>query len=154
MSIYQTILADLKSAMKFRDQQRLNVLRSLKSAIFEKEVSQRKGGEGEQLTDEEVVDVLMKSAKQRKDSIQQYKDAGRTDLAEQEQSELDILESYLPDMLSEDEIRDIANEVISDTGASGMQDMGKVMGQIMSRVKGKADGGLVNKVVKEQLSSQ
>lgn len=151
MSLYQTILDDLKTAMKNKDQERLNVLRSLKSAIFEKEVSKRKEGKAT-LTDEEVTEVLMKSAKQRKDSIEQYNEAGRSELAEQEKRELEIIESYLPKMLDEEEIEQLVKETLAETGATGMQDMGAVMGKIMPKVKGKADGSVVNRIVKEQLS--
>ncbi len=151
MSTYQTILDDLKKAMKEKDQQRLSVLRSLKSAIFEKEVSERKGGKAE-LSEEDVINVIMKAAKQRKDSIEQYEEAGRKDLADVEQQELEIIESYMPEMLSEDEIARLVNEVIEETGAAGPQDMGKVMGKLMPKVKGKADGSVVNSIVKQKLS--
>lgn len=152
MSTYQKILDDLKAAMKQKDQHRLDVLRSLKSAIFEKEVSERKDGKAE-LSEDDVVNVIMKAAKQRKDSIEQYNEAGRTDLADNEEKELQIIESYLPEMMSEDEITSIVEEAINNTGASGPQDMGKVMGQVMPKVKGKADGSVVNRIVKEKLTS-
>lgn len=151
MSTYQTILADLKSAMRNKDAARLNVLRSLKAAIQQKEISERKGGEGT-LSDEQVNSVLMKAAKQRKESIDQYEKYERSDLARQEKEELAIIESYLPKMLDEDEIRGIVQNAIAETGASSSQDMGRVMGNVMPRLKGKADGALINKVVKEQLN--
>ncbi len=147
---YDTILSDLKDAMKSRETKKLQVLRSLKSKILEKEISERKGSDVT-LHEEQVHEVLMKAAKQRKDSISQFSDAGRTDLAEAEEYELKIIESYLPRMLDEDEIRNIASEIIEKTGASSSSDMGKVMGSLMPRVKGKADGALVNKVVRELL---
>ncbi|MEX0772263.1 MAG: GatB/YqeY domain-containing protein [Balneolales bacterium] len=151
MSIYKNILADLKTAMREKDAVRLNVLRSLKAAILQKEISERKGGEGE-LSDEQVNAVIMKSAKQRKESIDQYEKYERKDLADKEKEELTIIESYLPKMLSEDEVRDVVKSVIDETGASSPQEMGKVMGRVMPQLKGKADGALINKVVKEQLS--
>lgn len=151
MSVYQTILADLKEAMRKRDSKRLNVLRSLKAAILQKEISERKGGEGS-LSDEQVKAVLMKSAKQRKESIDQYEKYDRNDLAEKEKEELEIIESYLPKMLNEDQIREVVDNVIKETGASSSNDMGKVMGKVMPKLKGKADGAVINKVVKEQLS--
>ena len=151
MPIYQTILSDLKTAMINKDAERLNVLRSLKAAILQKEISERKGGEAE-LTDEQVNAVLMKAAKQRKESIDQYEKYEREDLAKAEKAELEIIESYLPRMMSEEEIRGVVAEVIEKTGASSPQDMGKVMGAAMGRLKGKADGALINKVVKEQLA--
>ncbi|MBP3191572.1 GatB/YqeY domain-containing protein [Natronogracilivirga saccharolytica] len=149
-AIYEKILADLKDAMRNKDTQRLQVLRSLKSKILEREISERKGGDVT-LSDEQVQQVLMKSAKQRKESISQYKDAGRTDLAQTEEYELGIIEAYLPEMLSEDEIRDIVKNVIDKIGASSKSDMGKVMGTLMPRVKGKADGSVVNRIVRELL---
>lgn len=137
--------------MREKDAVRLNVLRSLKAAILQKEISERKGGEGE-LSDEQVNAVIMKSAKQRKESIDQYEKYERKDLADKEKEELTIIESYLPKMLSEDEVRDVVKSVIDETGASSPQEMGKVMGRVMPQLKGKADGALINKVVKEQLS--
>ena len=153
MSIKENILADLKEAMKSKDKARLQVLRSLKSKILEKEIAERKEGKSE-LTDEQVSDVLMKAAKQRKDSIDQYESGNRGDLAASEKQELEIIESYLPDQMSEKEIRDLVKETIDSVGASGPSDMGKVMGAIMPKVKGKADGNTVNRVVSEQLKGQ
>lgn len=151
MSLYEQILADLKKAMLAKDKDLTQVLRSMKAALLEKEISERKGGEAK-LSEEQVVQVLMKAAKQRKDSIEQYDAAGRTDLSETEKKELAIIESYLPKMMSKEEVASIVDDVISNTGAKSMQDMGKVMGAIMPRVKGKADGSLVNQIVKEKLS--
>lgn len=151
MSLKDTILNDLKQAMKAKEQDRLRVLRSLKAAILEREISERKGGEAT-LSDEQVVEVLMKAAKQRKESIQQYEDGGRDDLAASEKQELEIIESYLPEMMSEEEVRQAAQKKIEQLGASSMSDMGKVMGALMQELKGKAEGGVVSKVVKEELS--
>ena len=152
MSLYDTILSDLKKAMLAKDKDLTQVLRSLKAALLEKEISERKGGEAK-LSEEQVTQVLIKAAKQRKDSIEQYSEAGRDDLVAVEQKELDIIDSYLPKMMSEKEISDIVDQVLSETGASSPQDMGKVMGAIMPKVKGKADGSLVNKIVSEKLSN-
>ena len=147
---YKTILTDMKSAMKSKEASRLQVLRSLKASILEKEISLRKGSEVS-LSETQIHEVLMKAAKQRKDSIAQFRQAGRNDLAETEEFELAIIETYLPKLLSEEEIRDLAGEVIRKTGASSVSDMGKVMGLLMPQVKGKADGSLVNRVVRELL---
>jgi uncharacterized protein YqeY len=136
--------------MKAKEQDKLRVLRSLKSKLMEKEISERKGGDAK-LTDEQAVEVLMKAAKQRKESIEQFKDGGREELAKNEEKELEIIESYLPEMMGEEEIREVVKDKISAVGASGMQDMGKVMGPLMGQLKGKADGSLVSKVVKEEL---
>lgn len=151
MAIQEQILADLKQAMKNKDKDRLTVLRSLKSNLLEREISERKGGEA-RLSDEQVIEVLMKAAKQRKESIDQFKEGGRDDLVANEQKELEIIESYLPEMLSEQEIRDIAKQKIEELGAQNMADMGKVMGVLMQELKGKAEGSVVSKVVKEELS--
>lgn len=151
MAIQEQILADLKTAMKNKQKDRLKVLRSLKSKLLEREISERKGGEAS-LSDEQVVEVLMKAAKQRKESIDQFQEGGREDLVEAEQKELEVIESYLPEMLSEEEIRDIAQQKIEQLDAQNMADMGKVMGAVMSELKGKAEGSLVSKVVKEELS--
>lgn len=152
MSIKETILADLKSAMKAKEADRLRVLRSLKAKILEKEISERTGGEAE-ISDEQTVEVLMKAAKQRKESIEQFEKGDRADLAEKENQELQIIESYLPEMLSEEEVREATRNQIEKMGASSMADMGKVMGAMMGQLKGKADGSVVSKVVKEELSN-
>lgn len=151
MALKDQIMADLKEAMKQKQQERLRVLRSLKAKLLEKEISERKGGEGE-LNDEQVVEVLMKAAKQRKESIEQFEEGDREDLAENEREELAIIESYLPEMLSEDEIREVARKKIDDMGAEDMSDMGRVMGAMMQELKGQAEGSKVSKVVKEELS--
>ncbi|MFU8811449.1 MAG: GatB/YqeY domain-containing protein [Balneolaceae bacterium] len=151
MSIKNRIFDDLKAAMKQREADRLRVLRSLKSKMMEKEIETRQGGEGD-LTDEMAVEVLMKAAKQRKESIDQFEQGGRNDLAEKEKAELVIIEEFLPAMLSEEEIRAEVKAHIEKTGASGMQDMGRVMGAMMGKLKGSADGSVVSKVVKEELS--
>lgn len=152
MALKDQILTDLKEAMKAKNRERLQVLRSLKAALLEKEIAERSGGEGS-LDEAQEVKVLQKAAKQRRDSIEQYEDADREDLAAVERKELEIIEEYLPEMLSESEIKKIASKKIEELDAENMADMGKVMGAVMPEVKGKADGSLVNKVVRELLSS-
>jgi len=152
MDIKETILEDLKKAMKAKDADKLRVLRSLKSKLLEKEISIRSGGEGD-ITDEQAIEVLMKAAKQRRESIDQFEKGGREDLAETEQAELEVIESYLPQMMDDDEIREEVKAFIDQTGASGLADMGKVMGAMMGRLKGKADGSDVSRIVKEELSA-
>lgn len=151
MAIKDQIMADLKQAMKNKDQDRLRVLRSLKAKLLEREISERKEGEAD-LSDEQAVEVLMKAAKQRKESIEQFEEGGRDDLADAEKKELEVIQSYLPKMLSEEEVRNVAREKIEELGAKDMSDMGQVMGIMMSTLKGKAEGSLVSKVVKEELS--
>ena len=150
MSIKDKIFADIKEAMKAKETDKLRVLRSLKAKLLEKEISERKGGEAE-LSDEQATEVLMKAAKQRKESIEQFEKGGRDDLAENEKKELEIIDAYLPEMMDEDEVRKVVQQKIEAVGATGMQDMGKVMGPLMGQLKGKADGSLVSKVVKEEL---
>ncbi|MCC5915343.1 MAG: GatB/YqeY domain-containing protein [Balneolaceae bacterium] len=151
MSIKKTILEDLKKAMKSRDADRLRVLRSLKAKLLEKEISERSEGKAE-LTDEQSIEVLMKAAKQRKESIDQFRKGDREELAEKEEQELEVIETYLPKMLNDDEIRAEVRKQIEATGASGMSEMGKVMGVMMAKLKGKADGSDVSRIVKEELS--
>jgi uncharacterized protein len=151
MSIKNKIIDDLKTAMKAKEADKLRVLRSLKAKILEKEISERSGGESS-ITDEQVVEVLMKAAKQRKESIDQFQQGGREDLVKNEEEELAIIETYLPEMMSEDEIRQAVNSHIKKTGASSPAAMGKVMGAMMGQLKGKADGSVVSRIVKEELS--
>lgn len=151
MSLKKQLLADLTAAMKAKEADKLTVLRSLKTEIQKVEIAQRKGNDVE-LTDEEVLGVLTKAAKQRKDSIEQFEAASRNDLADKEKFELGIIESYLPKQMSESEIRSLVEEIISKTGASSPSDMGKVMGTLMPKVKGKADGSIVNRIVRELLN--
>lgn len=150
MNIQDKIIADIKTAMKAKDQDKLRVLRSLKAKLMEKEISERKDGEAS-LSDEQAVEVLMKAAKQRKESIDQFEEGGRDDLAENEKKELALIEEYLPQMMSEEEVRKIVQEKIKALSASGPEHMGKVMGPLMGQLKGKAEGSLVSKIVKEEL---
>lgn len=151
MSIKNNILDELKSAMKQKNADRLRVLRSLKAKLLEKEISERKGGEAE-ISDEQAIEVLMKAAKQRKESIDQFEKGDRQELADKEKAELEVIEEFLPKMMSEEEVRAEVKAQISQMGASGMQDMGKVMGAMMGKLKGRADGSVVSRVVKEELS--
>lgn len=151
MALKDQIMADLRDAMKQKQKDRLRVLRSLKAKLLEREISEREGGEGE-LNNEQAIEVLMKAAKQRKESIEQFEEGDREDLAQKERDELEIIESYLPEMLSEDEIREATRKKIEQMGAENMSDMGRVMGAMMQELKGKADGSKVSKVVKEELS--
>jgi uncharacterized protein len=152
MKLSEKILSDLTTAMKARDAARSQVLRSIKAALQEKEISLRTSGERVDLADEVVTQVLMKAAKQRKDSIQQFEQANRDDLASVEKQELEIIESYLPRMMSEAEILAVVKETAAGVGASSPADMGKLMGALMPKVKGKADGSIVNRLVKEHLA--
>jgi hypothetical protein len=146
MSIKAKLTEDMKTAMKAKDAVRLSTIRMVNSVIKNKEIDQR-----HELSDEDVVAVISSSLKQRKDSIEQFKAGGRQDLVDKEEAEVAILMSYLPQQLTENEIREIVKSAVAETSATSAKDMGKVMKVIMPKTKGKADGGLVNKVVKELL---
>lgn len=138
---------DLKDAMRAKDDLRKSVIRMAISAIKNAEIE--KGGE---LSEEEATNVLVAEAKKRRDSIADYKKAGRDDLVEEEKAEFAVLETYLPKQLGRDEILAEAKKVIEEVGASSMKDMGNVMRTLMPRVKGRADGKLVNQIVRELLT--
>lgn len=150
MTLRERIDTELKTAMKAKDKVRLAAIRSIKKALLEKEVELR--SQGKTLGEAEELALLSKEAKQRRDSIEQYRQGGREDLAEQEAQELAIIESYLPKQLSDEEIRAAVDEAIAQTGASSLKDMGKVMGPLMQKLKGRADGQKVQAMVKEKLS--
>lgn len=146
----QQIQDDLQAAMIAKDAPKLSAIRMLKSALQYYEI--QKGGAGYEATDEDVLDVIGKEIKKRKESIELYKSGGRDESAANEQAEVDVLQAYLPEQMPEDEVRALVKEAVAQTGASTPQDMGKVMGALMSRVKGKADGTLVSNLVREALS--
>ena len=145
--LHQRIQDDVKAAMKAKDKARLGVLRLVTAAIKQKEVDDRT-----ELNDDQVIAVLEKMVKQRKDSIAQYEQAGRTELAEQEAFEIGIIQEYLPEPLTEAEISTLIDQAIQETGAAGMQDMGKVMGWLKPRLSGRADMGQVSQTIKQRLS--
>ncbi|HET9947248.1 MAG TPA: GatB/YqeY domain-containing protein [Patescibacteria group bacterium] len=139
----------LKDAMFAKDELKKSVLRMLLSAITYYEIN--KGGAGYEASEEDVMAVIQNQVKQRKDSIQQFEQAGRQELADKEKQELELLQTYMPAQLGEEEIKKLVEEAITSTGATSQQDMGKVMGALMPKVKGKADGTLVSTIVKESL---
>ena len=149
MSLKEKIIADLKDAMRSGDTVKRDTLRFLDSAIKNAEIEKKKREEG--LSEEEILEVISRSVKQRNDSIRQYTDGGRPELAEKEKIELEILKAYLPEQMSEDEIRKIVKEIISSAGSVSASDMGKIMGQAMGKMKGIADGNVVRKIVGEEL---
>jgi len=151
MSLKDRISEDIKVAMKAKDKVWLETVRSIKKLILEKEVSLRPQGQ-ETLTETQELELLAQLAKQRRDSMEQYHNAGREDLAEQEAKELAILEEYLPAPLSDQEIEAVLDEIITQTGASSMKDMGKVMGPAMDKLKGRAEGRKIQAMVKAKLS--
>ena len=149
-TLKERISEDIKTAMKARDKIRLETIRSIKKVILEKETEVRPKGQ-DQLTPEQELELLAQQAKQRRDSIEQYRQGGRDDLADKEAQELAIIETYLPAQLSPEEIEAIIDKIIESVGASSPKDMGKVMGPAMKELKGKADGKQVQEIVKAKL---
>jgi len=147
MSIKQTISEDMKTLMRAKDTARLGAVRLLQASIKQKEVDERI-----ELTDDQVLSVIQKMLKQRKDSIEAYLKANRQDLIDQEQLEIDVLSKYMPEPLTDDEVSKIIDEVISEVNATDMKDMGKVVGVLKSKISGRADMGQVSKIVREKLT--
>ena len=150
MSLKSQIEEDLKTAMRNKNKDEVRALRGIKSMIL---LSETEKGSGGGLSSEAELKLLTKAAKQRKDSAQLYQDQGRADLANIELSELEVIERYLPEQLSEEELTNELQSIISQLGASGPQDMGKVMGAANKELKGKADGGTMARIVKTLLQN-
>ncbi|ERJ12323.1 GatB/YqeY domain-containing protein [Haloplasma contractile] len=142
------IKKDMKEAMKAKDKERLSVIRLLKSAVDKERID--KGLE--EVKDEQIIEVIGREVKQRKDSITEFEKGGREDLVEKSKAELQVLQAYLPEQLSDDEIKQVVQETCEEIGATSMKDMGSVMSKLMPKVKGKAEGSKVNKFVKEFLN--
>jgi len=147
----QKLQEELRRSMLAKDELKTSVLRMILSAINYYEI--QKGGAGYVANQEDILSVIQNQAKQRRDSIEQFQNAGRQELADKEQKELELLSVYLPAQMSEEEITKLVKESILQTGAASLQDIGKVMGALMPKIKGKADGNLVNNIVKKELSS-
>lgn len=147
MQLKVQIQDDMKSAMKAGDKHRLGVVRMILAAIKQIEVDERK-----ELEDSDVLTVLNKMVKQRRDSVSQFRQGGREDLADKELSEIEILETYLPEQMSDAELDALVEQVITETGAESIRDMGKVMGAIRVRAAGQADMGAVGAIVKARLA--
>ena len=141
------ILEDLKSAMKAQDKERLSVIRMVKGAIQMEELNVK-----HELTDDEVIGIIAKQVKTRKESINEFKKGNREDLIEQTSKEIEILNEYLPEQLSKEELEEIINKVISEVNPTSMADMGKIMGKLNPLVIGKADMGEVSKIIKERIT--
>ncbi|NTV40878.1 MAG: GatB/YqeY domain-containing protein [Candidatus Moranbacteria bacterium] len=149
MTLKEKITSDLKDAMKAGDTLRRDTLRLMDSAIKNSEIEKKKREEG--LSDEEVLEVLGRAVKQRQDSIKQFEAGNRSDLAESEKAELEIILPYLPAQLSQVEIEALVTEILANSENPTLADLGKIMGQAMAQLKGKADGNLVREIVKSQL---
>lgn len=166
MSLGEQIKKNLNEAVKNKEELKSSVLRMLSAAIVNREkekrykISSEKPDSKEdellkesQLTDEELIDVISSEAKKRREAILEFEKAGRKESAEKEKKELEILQEYLPEQISEEEIRKLVKETIDKVGAKEMKDMGKVMAELMPKIKGKADGSQVSRMVKELLIS-
>lgn len=157
MGLKETLANDLKDAMRAGDARRRDTLRSVITAINNTEIARvnikDESATRQGLAEADVLDVVSKQAKQRRESIEEFKKANRNDLVQQESEELAILEAYLPQQMSRDEVAAEARAIIAETGASGPGDKAKVMPQVIARTKGRADGRLVNEVVTQLLSA-
>jgi uncharacterized protein YqeY len=148
MSLLEQLNSDMKLMMKNREKDKLVVIRMVRASLQNEAIKLKK----DSLTGDEELTVLSREIKQRKDSLHEFSKANRLDLVDKVQKEIDILDVYLPEQLSEEELQTIVKETIAETGASSKADMGKVMSAIMPKVKGKADGAVINRLVSEQLS--
>ncbi len=145
----ERILNDLKEAMKQKDKELLSVIRMVKGAIQMDEIAKKR-----ELNDDEVIAIISKQIKTRKESIAEFEKAGRDDLKNQTQSEIDILMRYMPEQMSEEEVLRVIDQAFETVQPTSMKDMGKLMGVITPQVRGKADMGFVNKMIKERLSAK
>ncbi|NBC06211.1 MAG: GatB/YqeY domain-containing protein [Bacteroidetes bacterium] len=148
MSLEQKVMQDLKAAMKAKDQKALRGIRAIKAAILLEKTS----GDKEEMTEEQEIKLLQKLVKQRKDSLAIYQKEGRDDLANIEEEEIKVIEHYLPEQMSEEELHAEVEKIIEETGASSMKDMGKVMGIATKRFAGRAEGKAISAAVKQKLS--
>jgi hypothetical protein len=147
MSLKDRIKNDIKDAMRAKDTARRDTLRNIQTAIKQIEIDERR-----ELSDSDVEAILMKYAKQREDAKAQFASANRDDLVAKESAELEIIKEYLPQPLSDDELKTVLEEIISEVGATSMKDMGKVMGKAKAQIGSRADGGRINQVVKSILA--
>ncbi|HXN05696.1 MAG TPA: GatB/YqeY domain-containing protein [Nitrospiria bacterium] len=145
----EKLMEELKEAMKSGNADRVSVIRMLRATIKNREIDRGKGSE---LNDADVTEVLISAVKQRRDSIEQFAKGNRQDLVDQEKKELEILQSFLPQAMPEEELRALVKKVIAETGAAGIRDMGKVMKSLMPLILGRADNSFVSQLVKEALN--
>ncbi|MEO2099719.1 MAG: GatB/YqeY domain-containing protein [Flavobacteriaceae bacterium] len=150
MGILSNLTEEIKNAMRAKDSLKLESLRAIKSAVL---LAQTATGGGGELSEEESIKLLQRLVKQRKDSASIFKEQGRPDLAEPEESQAEVIASFLPEQLSKEEVEKVVAQIINQTGAEGMKDMGKVMGMASKQLGGKAEGKLIAELVKQKLSS-
>lgn len=149
MGLREKVLEDIKVAMKNKEAERLSAIRMLQAAIKNREIELRPNA----ITEEEVVAVIKKLTKQRKDSITEFEKAGRTDLVDKEKAELKVLEAYLPAQMSQDQVAAVVEKVIADLGANSQKQMGQVMKEVIARTSGQADNRMVSELVKAKLAN-
>lgn len=147
MNLSERLSEDMKQAMKDKNKVRLSVIRMVRAAMKNQEIDS-----GTSLTEEDVLALIQKELKQRRDSLQAFESAGRADLVDEVKAEIEVLITYLPEQLSEDELRQLAQDIIRDLGAVSKADMGKVMGQLMPKIRGRADGKVAQTVVQSLLN--
>jgi uncharacterized protein len=147
LSVLDQLNQDMKQAMREKDKQRLSVIRSVKGSIQNEAINI-----GHDLSDEEVLTVLNREMKQRRESLHEFEKADRSDLVAKTQAEIDVLADYMPEQLSDEELKKVVDETIAETGAVSKSEMGKVMGAVMPKVKGRADGAAVRRLVQQSLS--
>ncbi len=148
MNLQERLLEDMKDAMKSKEKERLSVIRMARAAIKDVEINQRKD-----LGNDEIIDVLASIVKKNKESLTEYEKAGNKEKVAKLKREIKIIQEYLPEQLSQEELIEIVDETIAEVGAEDMSDMGQVMGKVMPKIKGRADGSKVNQLVRERLGS-
>lgn len=148
MNLKEKIEEDFKSAFKAGEAIKLSVLKMLRAEMHNTEIAKRK-----ELSDEEIIDVVLREIKKRKDAVELYEKGGRQELADKEKKETETLMTYLPEQLSEEEIRNLVKKAIEQTGAKEIKEMGKVMAVLMPQIKGRADNSLISSIIKEMLAS-
>lgn len=146
MTLKEQLMADLKDAMKSKDKMKKSVITMIRASIKQFEVDNRA-----ELSDEQILDIMFKQVKQKRDAIVEFEKGDRADLVDEAKAEIEVLMNYLPKQLTEDEIRVLVKEAVEAVGATSPKDMGKLMGALMPKIKGKADGKVVNKIVREYL---
>jgi uncharacterized protein len=146
MSLKDKLMDDLKTSMKSKDKVRKDVVTMVRSAVKQKEVDERV-----ELDDQDIIEIISKQVKQKRDAIEDFKKGERDDLVQLTENEVEILLEYLPEQLSEEELTELVKTAIAEVGATSMKDMGKIMGSLMPKIKGKADGSSVNKIAKDYL---
>jgi uncharacterized protein YqeY len=147
--LVEQIQNDLREAIKSREKQRLSALRMLTAELRNKEIAQK-----EPLTEDTVLQVIQKQVDKHQDSINQFSRAGRTDLADKERTQMNFLQEYLPEPLSKEEVSRIVVDTVEELGATGLKDLGRVMGKVMPEIRGRYDGSEVNKIAREKLGWQ